>query len=209
MRLSDDEIWDRRLRDNCEIVECCICYQAFGSQSPAYKLKKCGHMFCKDCLIEWAKNTNTCPMCRALMFIRSNSPGSDYSESSAIDSLASALERLELSQNARDANNRPNGEIVDEESVRLMWTKTAELVRQSEAGRRNGRAAPIRQHRLREVVNSVYPINRSVRLQDELATIGRIMVQSHRGGGQFDDRHWVRVIRYSFHRWESSSHDRP
>ncbi|KAF2130402.1 hypothetical protein P153DRAFT_217257 [Dothidotthia symphoricarpi CBS 119687] len=35
---------------------------------PAVTIKKCGHVFGRDCLEQWMRNSNTCPMCRIEIF---------------------------------------------------------------------------------------------------------------------------------------------
>jgi hypothetical protein len=43
--------------------ECSVCYD-----SPNTMLKtRCGHMFCKICLVKWMETNITCPMCRKII----------------------------------------------------------------------------------------------------------------------------------------------
>lgn len=48
----------KRKRENT----CSICMAK--AETPA-KLSGCDHIFCKDCILEWAKRENSCPNCRA------------------------------------------------------------------------------------------------------------------------------------------------
>ena len=50
-------------------VFCTICQEDISRDSFIYKLK-CGHMFCSlnNCLSEWFKNNDTCPVCRKQAF---------------------------------------------------------------------------------------------------------------------------------------------
>jgi len=46
-----------------ELGECSICYD-----SPISILQtRCGHIFCKSCIISWTTNNITCPMCRKII----------------------------------------------------------------------------------------------------------------------------------------------
>jgi hypothetical protein len=49
----------KRKREN---TECSICMDK--AETPA-KLSGCSHIFCKECILEWAKQENSCPNCRA------------------------------------------------------------------------------------------------------------------------------------------------
>lgn len=52
---------------------CCICLDTYTSH-PAFKLSQCSHVIGKPCLATWlnstAKNSNTCPFCRAELCTR-------------------------------------------------------------------------------------------------------------------------------------------
>jgi hypothetical protein len=47
---------------------CGICISPFGDN--AVRLVACGHIFCLDCIGEWATIKNTCPLCRKVLFER-------------------------------------------------------------------------------------------------------------------------------------------
>tara|TARA_B100001964_G_scaffold211926_1_gene247610 strand:- start:175 stop:711 length:537 start_codon:yes stop_codon:yes gene_type:complete len=49
----------KRKRKN---TECSIC---MGKAETPAKLSGCSHIFCKECILEWAKQENSCPNCRA------------------------------------------------------------------------------------------------------------------------------------------------
>ena len=53
------------------IIECPICLDKLNFISSEediiyINLKKCNHSFHKDCLKEWTKDNNTCPICRCI-----------------------------------------------------------------------------------------------------------------------------------------------
>ncbi len=47
-----------------ELPECPICGN-FIKKGEGKKLVKCGHRYCKECIDNWFKRTQTCPMCRS------------------------------------------------------------------------------------------------------------------------------------------------
>lgn len=49
----------KRKREN---TDCSIC---MGKVETKAKLSGCKHVFCKECILEWAKRENSCPNCRA------------------------------------------------------------------------------------------------------------------------------------------------
>ncbi|KAJ8112667.1 hypothetical protein OPT61_g5011 [Boeremia exigua] len=59
-------------------AECSICLNT-GHQISAVKIKKCGHVFHKKCVLPWfqgqERNSNKCPNCRILLFFPCTSPG--------------------------------------------------------------------------------------------------------------------------------------
>lgn len=44
-------------------AEICFCQEDNKKDDPTYK-SECGHTFHKNCIIEWLKRSETCPMCR-------------------------------------------------------------------------------------------------------------------------------------------------
>lgn len=40
---------------------CGICLE---NAAPQALMTKCGHLFCKDCLLQWFQTTHNCPVCR-------------------------------------------------------------------------------------------------------------------------------------------------
>lgn len=48
----------------CDYV-CCICRNCVGGNGNAVRVKACGHMFDEDCLSEWVRIKNECPICRS------------------------------------------------------------------------------------------------------------------------------------------------
>ncbi|XP_054712294.1 uncharacterized protein LOC129221935 [Uloborus diversus] len=51
------------MSDNEQADKCAICLNKFWGQDIATP-ETCDHMFCLECLLEWAKNVNTCPIDR-------------------------------------------------------------------------------------------------------------------------------------------------
>lgn len=51
---------NRSLRGNEEISECTICLESEGTMIPT----PCGHNFHTNCLMEWLRNHDSCPVCR-------------------------------------------------------------------------------------------------------------------------------------------------
>lgn len=46
---------------NDEFGDCCICLEKLPTR---VKVTKCNHKYCRECIDEWAKKNNTCPLCR-------------------------------------------------------------------------------------------------------------------------------------------------
>lgn len=45
-------------------VECCICFDEFGGNNNSpINATKCGHLFHKNCITEWLKQSQKCPQC--------------------------------------------------------------------------------------------------------------------------------------------------
>lgn len=62
---------------NSQSEKCPICLLSFKNQETATPVT-CQHQFCLDCLLEWSKNMNTCPVDRKkyeLVFVRSKFNG--------------------------------------------------------------------------------------------------------------------------------------
>jgi hypothetical protein len=55
-----------KYRPNIHIVDlepCSICMEQYKINQKIYRTN-CHHHFCKDCLQEWCKRNNSCPLCR-------------------------------------------------------------------------------------------------------------------------------------------------
>ena len=52
-KLGDTEV------NNEEINACAVCFE-----EQHLSLTKCGHIYCKDCIIEWMKKIQNCPICK-------------------------------------------------------------------------------------------------------------------------------------------------
>ena len=49
-----------------EGVDCSICTENFKNEDQVSNME-CKHLFHKDCIIEWGKYKNTCPICREIL----------------------------------------------------------------------------------------------------------------------------------------------
>ena len=45
-------------------TECSICQDTIDNVDLPVKLSQCGHIYHKDCLVNWLKRKNDCPVCR-------------------------------------------------------------------------------------------------------------------------------------------------
>ena len=55
-------------RNKCFNQTCCIC---MGEANLDSITTQCNHLYCKNCLIEWLKNNDTCPICKELVSLYS------------------------------------------------------------------------------------------------------------------------------------------
>ena len=44
-------------------TECCICFEELDHENTV-KIHSCIHTFHKKCIIEWARNDDSCPLCK-------------------------------------------------------------------------------------------------------------------------------------------------
>ena len=59
------------LVQNNDDSQCCVCMEPF--QSPCVVLRTdCGHMFHSECLDEWVRHKNSCPLCQSMIPLYSN-----------------------------------------------------------------------------------------------------------------------------------------
>jgi len=63
--VKEDGIW---VAKEWDYADCAICYKNWGVDMTL----PCGHVFCKHCLMQWAKVNNTCPCCRQEFEIKFN-----------------------------------------------------------------------------------------------------------------------------------------
>lgn len=60
------------LMQNNDDSQCCVCMEAF--QPPCAVLRTdCGHMFHAECLDQWVKHKNSCPLCQSMIPLYSSS----------------------------------------------------------------------------------------------------------------------------------------
>ena len=55
-------------------LSCCICLSDFEKGEVVKQLPKCPHIFHLDCLVQWLKDTPTCPLCRIPVFTNDIDP---------------------------------------------------------------------------------------------------------------------------------------
>lgn len=58
-----DVFFDTVLKRTKEIINCPVCYE----ESKDTVVTRCGHSFCRECLVNWTSEHGTCPMCRELI----------------------------------------------------------------------------------------------------------------------------------------------
>lgn len=56
---------DVAVRDN-EKPACAVCKDEFSIGDGALRLP-CAHLYHEDCVVQWLKNTGTCPICRKVV----------------------------------------------------------------------------------------------------------------------------------------------
>jgi hypothetical protein len=78
MSSPNSAIRDTKIYETCP-PSCIICFEPLTTFSPptpgaetAVTIKKCGHVFGKQCLARWMREHNTCPVCRVEFFKSSN-----------------------------------------------------------------------------------------------------------------------------------------
>ena len=74
-------------------TDCPICYENIARPFTT----SCNHIFCKECLLTWTEESNTCPCCRAELYRKSVRRGRTYTrqEMMAIMALVPAEEEVE------------------------------------------------------------------------------------------------------------------
>ena len=57
---------NRKYKKDIEKGEVCtICMEEFASKKVIYELKKCKHIYCKECLEKWLEENKICPVCKS------------------------------------------------------------------------------------------------------------------------------------------------
>lgn len=64
---------------NVSDFQCSICYNIIDNNNIS-KIP-CTHIFCSTCIIRWASNNNSCPICRAIIFKTNNENNEDNENS--------------------------------------------------------------------------------------------------------------------------------
>lgn len=67
--------------------DCVICYEVIDETRPVFPLPNCDcHPICEDCIVEWLKNSNSCPLCRREI--------NDIDQTTERDQIISEFERI-------------------------------------------------------------------------------------------------------------------
>ena len=68
-------IRNSQAQDNLESpTDCPICYENIASPFTT----SCNHIFCKECMLTWTEESNTCPCCRAKLYRKNVGRGRRY-----------------------------------------------------------------------------------------------------------------------------------
>ena len=79
-----------------EITECPITQTEFTNDMNVIRINCCNHIFCRDSLLTWLTNHNTCPVCR-INILESNNENNDINDD----------------DNENNNNNNDNNNITD------------------------------------------------------------------------------------------------
>ncbi|XP_010536270.1 PREDICTED: putative RING-H2 finger protein ATL19 [Tarenaya hassleriana] len=72
-RLVEEQSFDSAEKlensSNMESEACAICLEnLLGSEGALVQMPSCPHFFHRECLVEWLKRTNSCPLCRSVPY---------------------------------------------------------------------------------------------------------------------------------------------
>lgn len=90
---------ERGSRNTTEVEQCSICMEEMTTGSHVTGMP-CSHMFHRECIQEWLKRSNTCPICRYRLPTRTELPNNRRDDNFNSRSLT----RSELFNNRRDDN---------------------------------------------------------------------------------------------------------
>jgi hypothetical protein len=60
------DVVQRKYKKDIAKGDCCpICMEEFASKKTIYELKKCKHIYCKECIGKWFEENKNCPVCKS------------------------------------------------------------------------------------------------------------------------------------------------
>ena len=92
------------------MVECSICYSVLDVD---VTIMRCEHKFHRNCINEWLKYSNTCPLCRRVM---------EYNINDIYSSLIKNLDEIMLSLNRRALRGITAGSLLDRQLSSIAKT---------------------------------------------------------------------------------------
>ena len=94
---------------------CTICRERPTLADWPIHMPECSHVFCTDCIGTWAKSSNKCPNCRAILYEAPPPPPQANTEedAAAADALAAAFVALADDDSMLPWDAFANGEWVD------------------------------------------------------------------------------------------------
>ncbi|KAH8049123.1 hypothetical protein JL722_12123 [Aureococcus anophagefferens] len=97
----------KRVQTTRQDNECPVCLDPLTANTATVTLI-CGHLFCKECITDWASKQSTCPTCRATLEIAMDVDGAPSTEPAAslAASMPAATTTQEPSRRVADAYAR-------------------------------------------------------------------------------------------------------
>ena len=87
--------------ENSKICPICICETNIINA----KINSCGHIFCFDCLFEWSKITNKCPLCKSEFNYIKKMSGKNFLQKIKIKKKEQIIEEEEIDEELANAEN--------------------------------------------------------------------------------------------------------
>lgn len=105
------------------IIECAICYSKFDK---GYIITNCCHSFCLVCLFEWYNRSNSCPLCRKIIFENNSSDNIYDDELSSIFTGDSDDGRFDTIDNYLEDEYNWSG-VIEEDDLQIDTIHTEVL----------------------------------------------------------------------------------